>query len=197
MSHTTVQFNVGGKIFAVEQSLLLKFDDRMMLRVAAEMADTTEDDIFIDRDGERFAYILDYMRYGKVHLPLSISKGSFLSDLLFYGLQVKEDHIIVSGSCASQLQLCIKRHHERLRLIELERQCRLYAKACLDHIIARSIADMTKDNDKTINLYSLQYFQATPLNEENGRFISDILAEYGFIEIDFGQYPTTIKSKFL
>jgi BTB/POZ domain len=41
--------------------------------------------IFIDRDSNRFSYVLDYMRDGCiVVLPVSISKESFLTDLEYY-----------------------------------------------------------------------------------------------------------------
>ena len=41
--------------------------------------------IFIDRNGERFAYVLDYMRDNKINLPITIPKAAMVDDLNYYG----------------------------------------------------------------------------------------------------------------
>jgi BTB/POZ domain len=46
-----------------------------------------EETIFIDRDSERFSYILDFMCDGLVHLPSSISKEALLNDFQYYGFE--------------------------------------------------------------------------------------------------------------
>lgn len=44
--------------------------------------------VFIDRNGDRFQYVLDYMRDGKkLSLPVTISKEAFLNDLKYYGFE--------------------------------------------------------------------------------------------------------------
>jgi len=57
--------------------------------------------IFVDRDGDRFRYVLDYMRDGqKVNLPiLTVAKEGFLKDLEYYGFEnVNADTITTEGS---------------------------------------------------------------------------------------------------
>jgi BTB/POZ domain len=114
MVDVSVKFNVGGKIFEVKQELLKKFPDTMMLRAVAEMSDMRNEPIFINRNGDRFVYVLDYMRDGKAHLPITISKCAFISDLAFYGIEVTDSSVILVGSVASQIKRSIKYHEEQM-----------------------------------------------------------------------------------
>jgi hypothetical protein len=56
--------------------------------------------LFIERDGERFRYCLDYMRDGgTVHLPPTIPKDALLQDLAYYGFQdIDPSRFSVMGS---------------------------------------------------------------------------------------------------
>lgn len=156
MGNSTVKFNVGGKIFEVNRSLLSKFDEEMMLRVAADLSDVPNEPIFTDRDGERFAYVLDYMRDGKVSLPFSISKGSFISDLMFYGINAVTSNIVVRGNLLLHMNSFLEDHSEQISVIEehmkkldahianlekqkrqwaLKKEFRLFAKQCLDGVM--------------------------------------------------------------
>jgi hypothetical protein len=52
--------------------------------------------IFIERDGERVRYVLDYLQDETVNLPPFLSRDSLLMDLKFYGIDnVKEESISV------------------------------------------------------------------------------------------------------
>eukprot|EP00548_Thalassiothrix_antarctica_P011562 CAMPEP_0194156398 /NCGR_PEP_ID=MMETSP0152-20130528/68194_1 /TAXON_ID=1049557 /ORGANISM="Thalassiothrix antarctica, Strain L6-D1" /LENGTH=193 /DNA_ID=CAMNT_0038864045 /DNA_START=188 /DNA_END=769 /DNA_ORIENTATION=- len=65
--------------------------------------------LFIERDGERFRYCLDYMRDGGiVHLPPTVPKAALLQDLEYYGFQhVDESKISMRGSM-SMFKTCFK-----------------------------------------------------------------------------------------
>ena len=67
------KFDVGGTPYTVSKSLLEQHPDTMLCRIASEMwqkQDGEQDQpIFIERDGPRFRYVLDYMRDGTVALP--------------------------------------------------------------------------------------------------------------------------------
>eukprot|EP00536_Pseudo-nitzschia_multiseries_P016696 jgi/Psemu1/328318/estExt_fgenesh1_pg.C_12020003 len=58
--------------------------------------------IFVDRNGDRFQYVLDYMRDGqKASLPFTVSKEGFLKDLEYYGFDdVDAKSITVGGIVA-------------------------------------------------------------------------------------------------
>jgi hypothetical protein len=68
MSDKTVKFNIGGLIHEVSQSVLDMHPDSMLAKSASELW-KKESDIFIERDGARFRFVLDYMRDGKVNSP--------------------------------------------------------------------------------------------------------------------------------
>jgi len=90
-----IKFNIGGNRYEVSQSLLQSYPDSMLTKSAAEQWHTNPNaEIFIDRNGSRFQYVLDYLRDGIVHLPVFVTKASFLIDLQFYAVDVKEDAIV-------------------------------------------------------------------------------------------------------
>jgi BTB/POZ domain len=126
----------------VNRGLLAKFaENEMMLHVAAETLNNENYPIFIDRDGERFVYVLDSVRDGKVSLPISISKGAFLSDLSYYGIEVTDSNLIVVSSCtcASQLLLCMQNHGKHMERLDFEkRMSTLCEIECHQHIITSS-----------------------------------------------------------
>ena len=70
--------------------------------LARLVSDTWQTDpnatVFIDRDGERFKYVLDYLRYGKVSLPITVPKDMFLYDMEFYGFVVVNETVAGSNS---------------------------------------------------------------------------------------------------
>lgn len=94
---TTVVFDVGGTVYKVSRSLLNQYPTTMLARMVSDTwngvddddrIDTTNDPLFVDRDGERFRYILDYMRDGpNISLPVTVSKDNFLIDLEYFGFE--------------------------------------------------------------------------------------------------------------
>lgn len=59
-----------------------------------------DDTLFIERDGQRFRYCLDFMRDGgTVKLPITISKDALIQDLVYYGFDdIDSSNITVAGS---------------------------------------------------------------------------------------------------
>ena len=86
-----VTFNVGGTHYEVSRSLISQFPDTMLARLSSETwrrqsNHGEEKPLFIERNGERFQYCLDYMRDGGVvDLPATVSKAALLRDLEYYG----------------------------------------------------------------------------------------------------------------
>ena len=83
----TVKFNAGGRLFETSRGLFDQHEETMLGRL---ISDTWLEDsgkpIFIDRDGDIFARVLNFLRYGSVTLPGSIPKDMFLRDLDFFGI---------------------------------------------------------------------------------------------------------------
>lgn len=102
----TVKFNVGGKVYEVSKSLLDIFPNTVLSKMASSWSSASSP-IFIDRDPERFASCLDYMRGdGTVHLLETVSKSAFLKDLEFLGFVGVDETKIDDGKSTSQ---CVER----------------------------------------------------------------------------------------
>ena len=165
-----VRFNVGGTRYDVSRSLLEQHPDTMLARMVSERwepAETTtdkkqrlddgdddgdgdvggtEEALFIERNGERFQYCLDYMRDGgSVELPATISRKGFLQDLTYYGFEdIDELKITAVGSIfkinaiQTQLHSIWCDYGEELSVLQKERdyiqiksECVTMARFCL------------------------------------------------------------------
>jgi hypothetical protein len=62
----TVKFNVGGRNFEVSRAIIDSHSESMLGKL---VSDTWYEDpdkaVFIDRDGDIFAQVLNYLRYGR------------------------------------------------------------------------------------------------------------------------------------
>lgn len=87
----TVKFDDSGTVYKVSKLLLKQHPDTMMARLTSDNWSQSDGvistkSLFIERDGERFRYCLDYMRDGGiVHLPPTVPKASLLQDFEYYG----------------------------------------------------------------------------------------------------------------
>ena len=97
-----VHFNVGGKQYEVSCSLLEMYPNTMLARSASEQWLPNPDaEVFVERDGIRFAFVLDYLRdNGHVILPMTVPKPSFLADLVYYGVENIDERKIAYKYCA-------------------------------------------------------------------------------------------------
>jgi hypothetical protein len=91
MPKSRINFNVGGTKYEVSDSLLDRYPDSMLRKISSDTwqegaTDKSTEEIFIDRNGERFQYVLDYLRDSCVELPMSIPKGQLVADLDYFGI---------------------------------------------------------------------------------------------------------------
>ena len=91
----TLKFNINGHTYTVSRYILSKHPNTMLARTASDKwHEEPHSEIYIDRDGERFKYCLDYLQYGHVLLPLEVSKDALVEDLKYYGVEnINEDSI--------------------------------------------------------------------------------------------------------
>ena len=121
-SSNTVKFNVGGKIYEIARSMLEKFPNTML---AEKASSSSPFPIFVDRDPDRFAFCLDYMRdNGKVYLPETVSKMSVLEELKFFGFKDVDETKICNEKSK---QNCVIRFHQvsemcKERIVNLENE---------------------------------------------------------------------------
>ena len=97
-----VLFNVGGKQYKVSRSLLEMHPNTMLTRSASEhWLHNPDAEVFIERDGIRFEFVLDYLRDdGHVILPITVPKPSFMADLVYYGVENIDANRIIYKYCA-------------------------------------------------------------------------------------------------
>ena len=74
MSHDIVKLNVGGTIYTTSRSTLTQYSDSMLGamfggKLPFENSKDSEGNYFIDRDGDLFKYILNFLRGSKLVLP--------------------------------------------------------------------------------------------------------------------------------
>ena len=101
-----VKFNVGGTRYEVASSLLEAHPETMLSRMASEQwHDELDTEIFIERDGVRFKYCLDYLRDGKILLPITINKEAVLKDLEYYNVEVKSESV-VEYDAQEKIEIC-------------------------------------------------------------------------------------------
>ncbi|CAB9528362.1 POZ domain-containing protein KCTD4 [Seminavis robusta] len=111
-----VVFNAGGTKYEVARSIIQAYPSTMLAKLVSEtwqQPAKANKEVFIDRDGLQFRYVLSYMRDQKVYLPMGVAKASILQDLAYFGFEnVPEDAI--GGSCnyeaAVQVQKCKQKY---------------------------------------------------------------------------------------
>ena len=98
----TIRFSLRGQYFEVSRFLFEPHPETMLARLVSdtERLSNPNTTIFIDRDGERFKYVLDFLSYGKVSLPLTVSRDMFLLDMGYYGFQTLHDDAVRSTTLA-------------------------------------------------------------------------------------------------
>jgi BTB/POZ domain len=117
-------------------------------------------EIFIDRDSNRFSFVLDYMRNnGIVELPLNISRNIFLNELEYYGFDVQT----IAPDCTTctiptcEAIKCIHDVHQKFfdRLRVQDYSILAYACFC-EYLYKRSL-------DLVMNLSSTSTLSVVPL----------------------------------
>ena len=108
----TIHFNVGGTKYEVSKSLIETYPDTMLATMISDRwqhhdndndddtndGTTTDKVLFIDRNGHRFQYVLDYMRDQHVHSPMGVTGASIRKELEYFGfVNVPPDVIDVSN----------------------------------------------------------------------------------------------------
>jgi hypothetical protein len=116
----TVKFNIGGRPYTVTRSLLDLYPNTMLARSASKhWQEDSETEIFIERDGSIFRFVLNYMRDGKVNLPITESREAVIDELEYYGIEVLDDCNI--NDADFQKATCIKSFRDAVR--DLEQLC--------------------------------------------------------------------------
>ena len=83
----TVTFDVGGRLHKVRNSFISLNQNNVIGRLGQIALDRNVDEpIFIDRDGDIFIYVLNFLRDGRIELPMTVAKQAFMNELRYYGI---------------------------------------------------------------------------------------------------------------
>ncbi|XP_023323440.1 BTB/POZ domain-containing protein KCTD12 isoform X2 [Eurytemora carolleeae] len=87
-----LDLNVGGVLYTTSVETLLKDPDSMLYKMFSKDVKTLTRDskgrIFLDRDGQLFRYILDYLRNGRLSLPANFQEcGSLRTEAEYFSIQ--------------------------------------------------------------------------------------------------------------
>jgi hypothetical protein len=84
---SVVNFNVGGKRYEVSRSVFESHSACMLAKIVSEQwQQDQESEIFIERDGTIFRYVLNYLRDGQVKMPISETKAALVTELEYYSV---------------------------------------------------------------------------------------------------------------
>ena len=90
-----VMINVGGTVYALAASTIMKYPQTMLgAMLSTRWEQSGSDEIFIDRDPVRFRYILDFYRDGKITIPLTMSKAEMMREVDYFALPITTDEDI-------------------------------------------------------------------------------------------------------
>ena len=114
MSHNSVvELNIGGVVYTTTSSTLTKFPDSMLGAMFSGSMPTTRDHngrFFIDRNGDLFQYILDYLR--SAQLPAK------LGDNLLHRLLMEADFYQIQP-LIEEIQGLLQRHKRQIHVLEI------------------------------------------------------------------------------
>ena len=108
----TAIFNVGGKHYEI--SVTDQKPESMLPKLISWNRHPSKP-IFIDRDGDIFGHVLNYLRYGSIELPASLPRAMFERELDFYGISAEEGHIWQSTSVGTMKAIKMKIHDAELQ----------------------------------------------------------------------------------
>ncbi|GAX22436.1 hypothetical protein FisN_14Hu050 [Fistulifera solaris] len=104
----TVRLNVGGMRYEVARDTLMFYEDSMLASLVSGRwkEGNGEDEIFIDRDGRRFGFLLNYLRSDRVYLSESSDQAALEDEFEYFGI----DADMSKGFIEERLCVCERAH---------------------------------------------------------------------------------------
>lgn len=93
----TIKFNVSGFKYQEPRSILRDPHSRLSQIVSEQTSLNSDAEVYVNRDGALFHYVMDYVKYGRVVLPVTESRNTLMNELVFFGILFSEDDIVTSG----------------------------------------------------------------------------------------------------
>ena len=156
----TVRLNVGGTKYEVVKSLFELYPDTMLARLVSERwQQDPSQEIFVDRDGVAFKYVISYMRDHMAHLAIGVSKGSVLKELEYFGFQdIPEGAIEVecgSFEAAKRVVMLKEGHKTTLREMDAAKDFEIVAYTCFDKYCQGGVLTVSIDDESDKDIYNI------------------------------------------
>ena len=103
-----VRLNVGGTRYEVSRDTLTRYEGSMLTSLLSgkwKEGEGGENEIFIDRDGRRFGYILDYLRSNRVYLPDLSDQSALKDEFEFFGIEADMSKVSVKDDFETIIEL--------------------------------------------------------------------------------------------
>lgn len=86
-----VLINVGGKQFQCHENTLKRWPETLLAELDEQSIfyDESTKEYFFDRDPKMFSFILNFYRFGELHLPHNVCGPAMRRELTFFGVQDK------------------------------------------------------------------------------------------------------------
>ena len=101
-----IKLNVGGRVFHTTQDTLLHRGRNFFAGLLQQSLPSTMDEhgaFFIDRNGDLFAPLLDYLRTGRLRVAPGVSRLAIMEEASFYAIELPE----TERWTEDQLEYCI------------------------------------------------------------------------------------------
>lgn len=162
----TIKFNVGGTHYEVSKSLLENFKDSMLERSASKVWNEGGNEVFIEGNGHRFQYVLDFMRHEKVTLPSSESIEAFLTEMKYYGIACDLEHVLK----------CADNFFPSLRVVTVDKFATLIA-----HDVLKKYFEISINSDKDRLVFYYESKSKSDHEKQVYSYLKKLNAGYGDI----------------
>ncbi len=109
-----IELNVGGRHFTTFQSTLEKYPDTFFDALVSDRWETKDKDgrYFIDRDGDLFAHILNYLRTDRISKQVDID--DFVNEMQYFGFtcDIKMYYVLNDNNLLEHVRKEIKRREK-------------------------------------------------------------------------------------
>ena len=196
----TVTFDVGGKHYKVSRSLIERFPDTILARMTSELwlggNKAKDEPIFIERDGERFRYCLDYMRDGRVSVPITASKDGIVKDLEYYGFEgVDSTAIEVCGTSRAATGRVFLDARRKLGEMRLKAVCIRVADLCVAGFLNSpcylkvELSSLEPYYNRAYQFDGSDYLQSDTWKNKGKDLVNEDLTEFGLHASSFLLVP--------
>lgn len=164
---TLVELDIGGIQHRFPSSLVR---DHPLSNLATWVrnAENGQSGDYTDRNGDRFQYVLDYLRDGKVQLPADVSKGAFFAGLEYFGIRIEDETAVNSTFpilyAYDEILSIHNQHEESMRKLHLE-------------LITTKVACMCSKKLVIFNEYEIT-FSTGPVNSDEFELLRDCTDDF-------------------